>query len=79
MTRVTYKIVQHDQGWAYSVDGVFSETYPSHDAARRAAERAAGEQRLSGEEAGISWEDKDGRWHDEVVEGDDRPTTEVEG
>ncbi len=79
MSRLTYEIVQHEEGWAYRVDGVFSETFPTHDAARRAAERAAGEQRVSGEEEGISWEDKDGRWHDEVARGDDRPVTDVEG
>ncbi len=80
MTRIKYEIVQHDGGWAYEVDGVFSETFPTHDAARHAAERAAALQRTSDEdEVGISWEDKDGRWHDEVSEGDDRPETEVEG
>jgi hypothetical protein len=79
MAKVTYEIVRHEDGWAYRVDGVFSETFPSHDAARRAAERAAGEQRVSGDAAGISWEDDQGRWHDEVVEGDDRPATDVEG
>src|ERR1019366_4064253 len=30
--------------WAYRVDGVFSEIFPSHDMARRAAERVAKEQ-----------------------------------
>ncbi len=79
MSHVTYQIVQHDGGWAYRVEGVFSETFPTHEAARAAAERAAREQRVSGEERGISWEDKDGRWHDEVVAGDDRPLTDVEG
>src|SRR6195256_1776021 len=79
MTRVTYEIVPHDGGWAYRVDGVYSETFPTHDAARAAAERAAGEQRVSGESEGISWEDRSGRWHDEVAEGDDRPDTDVEG
>jgi hypothetical protein len=61
MTRITYEIVEHDGGWAYRVDGVVSETFPSHDAARRAAERAAAEQRVPGNTAGISYEDKDGR------------------
>jgi len=79
MAKITYHIVQHDGGWAYRADGVFSETYRTHDAARAAALRAAGEQRVSGDEVGISWEDGDGRWHNEVVEGDDRPITEVEG
>ena len=79
MSKITYEIVQHDGGWAYRADGVYSETFPSHDAARRAAERAAGEQRVSGEEEGISYEDEAGRWHDEIAEGDDRPVTEVKG
>jgi hypothetical protein len=29
MTHVTYKIVEHDGGWAYTVDGVFSEPFPN--------------------------------------------------
>jgi hypothetical protein len=27
MPNVTYEIVQHDGGWAYKVDGVFSESF----------------------------------------------------
>ncbi len=27
MTKITYEIVEHDGGWAYRVDGVFSETF----------------------------------------------------
>lgn len=79
MSHVTYEIVEHDGGWAYRVDGVYSETFPTHDAAKAAARRAAGEQRVPGEETGISWEDDKGRWHDELSEGDDRPVTDVEG
>ncbi len=79
MTRVTYEIVEHDGGWAYRVDGVYSETFRTHAAARAAAQRAAGEQRVPGDEVGISWEDGEGHWHDEVAEGGDRPITEVEG
>jgi hypothetical protein len=79
MARVTYEIVEHDGGWAYKVGDVFSEPFPSHDEARRAAERAAGEQVVPGESAEISYEDKDGRWHDERSAGSDRPDTEVEG
>jgi hypothetical protein len=79
MSKVTYEIVEHDGGWAYRVDGGYSETFPSHDAARRAAERAAKEQHLRGETTGITYEDKDGRWHEEVARGDDRPETDVEG
>ena len=76
---VTYTIVEHDGGWAYSVDGVFSETYRSHDEARRAAEIAVAEQGVGGETTGITYEDAAGRWHEEVADGGDRPQTTVEG
>jgi len=79
MAKIIYEVVEHDGGWAYKVDGVFSETFPSHDMARKAAERAAHEQLVPGTTTGISYEDKQGRWHDEVSAGDDRPETEVEG
>jgi hypothetical protein len=79
MTKITYEIVEHDGGWAYKVNGVFSEPYPSHDAARKAAQRAAKEQIVPGETTGILYEDKDGRWHEEVARGNDRPETDVEG
>ncbi|MGO8917869.1 MAG: hypothetical protein ACLQJR_18355 [Stellaceae bacterium] len=79
MTKITYEIVEHDGGWAYRVGDVYSETFPSHDLARKAAERAAHEQVVAGETTGISYEDKRGRWHDEVARGDDRPETAVEG
>ena len=77
MTRVTYEIVQHDGGWAYRVDGVYSEPFPTHDAAHRAAQRAAGEQRIPGDDVGITYEDAQGRWREEMSDGGDRPETEV--
>jgi hypothetical protein len=61
MTKITYEVVEHDGGWAYQVDGVFSETFPSHNLARKAADRAAKEQIVPGEATGIPYEDKDGR------------------
>jgi hypothetical protein len=79
MTKLVYEIVQHDGGWAYRVNGVYSETFPSHDRARRAAELAAGEQVVAGDTTSISYEDKEGHWHDELARGDDRPETEVKG
>ena len=79
MAKVVYKIVQHDGGWAYQSAGAYSETFASHDKARRAAERAAMEQQLSGEEAAISFQDAQGHWHEELVEGGDRPDATVEG
>ena len=79
MTKITYEIVEHGGGWAYRADGVFSETFSSHDAARKAAERAAKEQVVVGNTTGISYEDREGHWHDELSAGDDRPETDVKG
>lgn len=79
MSRITYQIVEHDGGWAYKVGDVFSEPFPSHDEARNAAERAAQEQLVPGDTTDISYEDREGRWHDEVARGGDRPDTEVKG
>ncbi|MGF7007141.1 hypothetical protein J2Y52_002635 [Aminobacter sp. BE110] len=77
MAKLLYEIVQHDGGWAYKVGETYSETFPSHEDALRAAETAAAEQRVAGSTDGIQYEDADGRWHDEVARGDDRPDTEV--
>ena len=77
MAKVTYKIVEHDGGWAYTFDGVYSETFKSHDEAFNAARRAAVEQQRPGDTAGISYEDSTGHWHFEVSRGDDRPEAEV--
>ena len=77
MSHVTYQIVEHDGGWAYKVDGVFSEAFPSHAAALAAAKAAAAEQRVPGQTEAIEWEDANGRWHSETASGRDRPETDV--
>jgi hypothetical protein len=77
MSHVTYTVVEHDGGWAYKVCDVFSETFPTHEAARAAAERAAQEQRAPGQSGPIEYEDNSGRWHEEQNSGDDRPDTDV--
>lgn len=79
MAHVTYEIVEHDGGWAYKVGDVFSETFPSHGAARKAAERAAREQTVAGETRPIEFEDASGKWHEETARGNDRPITDVKG
>jgi len=78
MTHVTYKIVRHEDGWAYTVNGVFSESFPTHGEALEAARRAAAEQRVPGQTEAIEYEDAKGRWHTEVASGRDRPETDVE-
>jgi Uncharacterized protein conserved in bacteria (DUF2188) len=70
---VTYDIVQHDGGWAYKVDGVFSEAFPSHAEALAAAQSAAAEQELPGDAETIEYEDDKGVWRSETVSGRDRP------
>ena len=50
MARVKYAIVEHDGGWAYKVDGTFSETFRSREAAHYAACRAALEQQQPGDD-----------------------------
>lgn len=77
MAIVAYHVVEHDGGWAYMVDGVFSETFPTHDAAVEAARRAAAEQQAPGETGDIEYETESGKWRVEHAEGDDRPETKV--
>jgi hypothetical protein len=79
MTHVTYKIVRHDSGWAYTANGTFSEPFPSRDAALKAAKRVAQEQRTPGETHVIEYEDENGAWRTETASGSDRPDTDVKG
>jgi hypothetical protein len=77
MAEAKYQIVEHDGGWAYKLGDVFSETFPTHDAALRAAERAAAEQRVPGPSETIQYQEADGKWRTERAEGSDRPQTDV--
>ncbi len=77
MSQVTYEIVEHDGGWAYKVDGVFSETFRTHATALKAAQTAAAEQELPGRTETIEYEDDKGKWHTETARGSDRPATVV--
>lgn len=78
MVNVTYKIVEHDGGWAYKVGDVFSEPFPTHNAALRAAEAAAQEQQVGGNDEIISYQDEAGNWVEETASGGDRPETTIE-
>ncbi len=79
MSHVTYKVVRHDSGFAYTTNGVFSEPFPTHDAALAAAKRVAREQRTPGATHVIEYEDANGKWHTETALGSDRPETDVKG
>lgn len=77
MTKVVYEVVEHDGGWAYRVDGTYSEAFPTHSDAVQAARIAADEQQVGDEAAEISYQDERGRWHVEHSDGGDRPEAEV--
>ena len=77
MVNVTYKVVEHDGGWAYKVGDVFSETFRTHEDAHAAAEIAAREQKSPGESEAIEYQDASGKWRVEDTKGDDRPATDV--
>lgn len=79
MNHVVYQVVEHDGGWAYRSDGVYSETFLSREAALKAAQRVAREQRVPGQTEEIQFEDADGVWKTEHADGHDRPETDVIG
>lgn len=79
MTQITYRIVEHDGGWAYRLGDTYSETFGAHDDARAAAVRAAREQRISDATAWIEYETAEGQWVTERADGHDRPQADVEG
>jgi hypothetical protein len=77
MAKLHYRVVAHDGGWAYTLNGVFSEPFASKKAAQVAATRIAAEQHVPGETTLIEYEDADGHWHVELSEGSDRPEADV--
>jgi hypothetical protein len=79
MVQITYRIVEHNGGWAYQLGQTYSETYPDADSARTAAIAAAREQKVPDEDSLIEYADASGRWITERADGHDRPETQVEG
>ncbi|MDE8342357.1 MAG: DUF2188 domain-containing protein [Acidocella sp.] len=76
---IHYKVVAHDGGWAYRLGEVFSETYPTHQAALKAAKRVAREQHVPGETRYIQYQNEAGEWVTELSHSLDTPEAEVEG
>jgi len=79
MSKLVYRVVRHDGGWAYEASGTFSEPFRTREEARKAARLAAREQEVPGEATPIDYEDPKGRWHHEIADGRDRPKTVVKG
>ena len=78
MANVHYKVVEHDGGWAYTQQGVFSEPFATRKEALQAAQVVAAEQRVPGDTTQIQYQDESGKWHSELSKGDDRPAVDVD-
>jgi hypothetical protein len=61
MNKVTFKIVKHDDGWAFEANGAHSQHFRTREAARTAARLAAS---TASATTRLSHEDKDGEWYD---------------
>ena len=75
---LTYHVAEHDEGWAYRLGDVWSETFSNHTQALQAAKSAALRQQVGGQDAEISYQSSDGTWKSERVSGGDRPQADVE-
>jgi hypothetical protein len=49
MSKITYRVVKHDGGWAFGANGTYSEQFPTREAARKAARLAATAQAAANE------------------------------
>jgi len=65
MSKITYRVVKHDGGWAYEANGTYSEQFQTREAARNAARLAATAQAAANEITPPSYEDKNGQWYDD--------------
>jgi hypothetical protein len=74
---VTYHVAEHDEGWAYRLGDVWSETFRDHAQALQAAKHAAQRQQVGGRDAEISYQAADGTWKTELASGGDRPEADV--
>jgi hypothetical protein len=77
MSKIIYRVVKHDGGWAYEKNGTYSEKFPTREVARKAARLAASEQAIPGDTTAISFEEVKGHRHDEIADGHDRPKVTV--
>ncbi|MDK4723801.1 MULTISPECIES: hypothetical protein [Rhizobium] len=77
MMPLIYKVGKHDEGFAYRLGDVWSETFPDHESALAAAKSAAARQQQDGEDAQITYQLYDGRWLTEHVSRGEGPTTDV--
>jgi hypothetical protein len=64
MSKITFRVVKRDGGWAYEANGTHSQTFQTREAARSAAKLAAAAQVPASETTPRSYEDDVGQWFD---------------
>jgi Uncharacterized protein conserved in bacteria (DUF2188) len=64
-SRVTYRVVKHDGGWAYETDGSYSRQFRTREAARKAARLAAAEQTSAYGTSARPSKNEEGQWFDD--------------
>ena len=74
---VTYHVDEHDGGWAYRVDQVWSETFPDHASALKAARAAASRQGTSDASVLVTYENTSGQWVTELAGNGERVDADV--
>jgi hypothetical protein len=57
MSKIIYRVVKHDGGWAYEKGGTYSVKFRTREGARKAAKLAASEQDIPDDTTAISFED----------------------
>jgi hypothetical protein len=65
MSKITYRVVKHNGGWAYETDGTCSEQFRTREAARKAARLAASGHASAYATAARTSESEEGQWHDD--------------
>ncbi len=74
---LTYHVAPHDDGWAYRLEDVWSEPFPTFEEAQAAAQEAAERQHQGGRSAEIVYQTADGSWRRESVKPSDQPDVSV--
>ena len=65
MSKITYRVVKHNGGWAYETDGTCSQQFRTRDAARQAARLAAAGHASAYATTPRTSESEEGQWHDD--------------
>jgi hypothetical protein len=65
MSKITYRVVKHNGGWAYENGSTSSEQFRTREAARKAARLAAAGHASAYTSAARTSESEEAQWHDD--------------